>query len=573
MERSHEVTDEHVPSFFQNSCPGISATELQKEEAYTEKGDGCATRPINIANEEGRRGGKIVGGFTCCVPDCFSNSKRNPELSFYNLPNGKSKERQELRKKWLHMISRKDFKDPGLGHRVCSKHLVGGQKTYMNNIPTIVPKTKNRKEQKERATKKSRNREFVPKLQSEEPINQNGTLSQAEVQDSIEQDQQWNGLNVEDEVSQRISELELEADSEGNQQQASMKSEKDNLTARILELERENVRLKDEVQRLTEVDSRQKNSFSLDDVKSNPKAFRFYTGFTNYETFKLIFDSFGPAVNNLIYHGTNANPANINSPEYVKRGPKRTLTAEQEFFYVLVRLRLGLLEEDISFRAGISCSQFSRIWITWLDFLHSKFRTYPIWPSKAAIMKTMPNSFKETYPTTRVIIDCTEIYIEKPSSVRSQAATYSNYKHYNTAKGLIGITPAGAVSYVSDLFTGRTSDKKATSECGIYQLLEGGDSVMADKGFDIEEELPTGVRLNIPPFLRGKEHLSIKEEVETRQIAAVRIHVERAISRIKTFRILKSVFPINMGSELNKIWVICSYLTNFLPPLIVENNA
>ena len=128
--------------FFQNPCPGISATELQKEEAFTEKGDGCATRPINIANEEGRGGGKIVGGLTCCVPDCFSNSKRNPEPSFYNLPNGKSKERQELPKKWLHMISREDFKDSGLGHRVCSKHFVGGQKTYMNNIPTIVPKTK-----------------------------------------------------------------------------------------------------------------------------------------------------------------------------------------------------------------------------------------------------------------------------------------------------------------------------------------------------------------------------------------------------------------------------------------------
>ncbi len=151
----------------------------------------------------------------------------------------------------------------------------------------------------------------------------------------------------------------------------------------------------------------------------------------------------------------------------------------------------------------------------------------------------MPKSFKEMYSTTRVIIDCTEIYIEKPSSARSQAATYSNYKHFNTAKGLVGITPAGAVSFVSDLFTGITSDERATYECGIYQLLEEGDSVMADKGFDIEGDLPKGVSLNIPPFLRGKEHLTIEEQVETRRIAAVRIHVEGAICRIKTFRILK----------------------------------
>ena len=64
------------------------------------------------------------------------------------------------------------------------------------------------------------------------------------------------------------------------------------------------------------------------------------------------------------------------------------------------------------------------------------------------------------YPTSRVIIDCTEIYIEKPSSVRSQAATYSNYKHYNTAKGLLGIASSGAVSFVADLFVGRTSEKR-----------------------------------------------------------------------------------------------------------------
>ena len=93
---------------------------------------------------------------------------------------------------------------------------------------------------------------------------------------------------------------------------------------------------------------------------------------------------------------------------------------------------------------------------------------------------------------------------------------------------------------------------------------------MADKGFGIEDDLPNGVALNIPPFLRGKEVLSAQEEQETRQIAAVRIHVERATSRIKTFRILSNVFPISMAPDLNKIWIICSQLTNFLPPLIDE---
>ena len=80
----------------------------------------------------------------------------------------------------------------------------------------------------------------------------------------------------------------------------------------------------------------------------------------------------------------------------MKRGPKRLLKTEHELFLVLVRLRPGLLEEDIASRADISTSHFSRIWVTWLDFLHSKVRTYPIWPSKACVQQIMPKSFNWT---------------------------------------------------------------------------------------------------------------------------------------------------------------------------------
>ena len=69
-------------------------------------------------------------------------------------------------------------------------------------------------------------------------------------------------------------------------------------------------------------------------------------------------------------------------------------------------------------------------------------------------------------------------------------------------------------------------------------LLEPGDSVMADRGFDIEDDLILrGVHLNIPPFLRGKEQFYEKELVLTRWIASLRIHVERAMERIKFFHI------------------------------------
>ena len=92
---------------------------------------------------------------------------------------------------------------------------------------------------------------------------------------------------------------------------------------------------------------------------------------------------------------------------------------------------------------------------------------------------------------------------------------------------------------------------------------------MADRGFDIEDILPTGVTLNIPPSLNGNDQPTL-EEVSTRKIASAHVHVERAIARIKNYRLLHQVNPLSMASDLDKIWGVCSNLTLFLPPLINE---
>ena len=67
--------------------------------------------------------------------------------------------------------------------------------------------------------------------------------------------------------------------------------------------------------------------------------------------------------------------------------------------------------------------------------------------------------------------------------------TFSSYKNDNTFKGIVGISPNGVVIFVSSLFPGCISDKELTRCCGILDLLEAGDSVMADRGFDINKDL------------------------------------------------------------------------------------
>lgn len=94
---------------------------------------------------------------------------------------------------------------------------------------------------------------------------------------------------------------------------------------------------------------------------------------------------------------------------------------------------------------------------------------------------------------------------------------------------------------------------------------------MADRGFEIGDDLRLGVVLNIPPFLGEQKQFSEQDEIKTRRIAIHRIHVERAVQRIKSFRILQHALPIPMAADFNKIWVICSCLTLFCRPLIHEH--
>lgn len=153
----------------------------------------------------------------------------------------------------------------------------------------------------------------------------------------------------------------------------------------------------------------------------------------------------------------------------------------------------------------------------------------------------MPKCFREDYSSTRCIIDATEVFIQQPLSPVAQQLTFSSYKNHNTLKAIVGITPSGAVCFVSKMFGGCVSDKELTIQSGILDLLEPGDSVMADHGFTIADLLAErGVDLNIPP-MKLQPQLTEDELVETRRIASVRIHVERAIGRLKNYHILNNI--------------------------------
>ena len=133
-----------------------------------------------------------------------------------------------------------------------------------------------------------------------------------------------------------------------------------------------------------------------------------------------------------------------------KPGHERKLTLLDEFFKVLVKLKVGLFVQDLADRFSISMGHFSKIFCTWINFLYFELSELFPFPSQSTVRNNMPEQFS-LYPTTRIIIDCTEVFVEVPSSMTAQSQTWSNYKHRNTFKVLIGISPNGKVTFVSKL--------------------------------------------------------------------------------------------------------------------------
>ena len=108
--------------------------------------------------------------------------------------------------------------------------------------------------------------------------------------------------------------------------------------------------------------------------------------------------------------------------------------------------------------------------------MYLKFGDLNIWPSRSAIDKAMPQSFNEKYPSTRVIIDGTEIKCQTLSSLVLHSETYSSYKSHTTFKGLIGISPSGHITFISQLYAGSVSDREITVRSGLLKLpFSAGD--------------------------------------------------------------------------------------------------
>ena len=282
--------------------------------------------------------------------------------------------------------------------------------------------------------------------------------------------------------------------------------------------------------------------FCIDQISQDDKLMQYYTGFS-YNTFNKIYkflvpleDTIMPPINNIT---------------------TKAMNYKNQLFLTFCKLRNNFDLQDLCFRFGITKQSAGVIFSTWINFMFLRFGEVPIWPHRDVIAQHMPKKYSEEFPSTFAILDCTEIKIQKPSSLKAQSQTYSDYKSANTVKALVAIDPKGFLLFASMLFAGSMSDHEIFRKSGLKYLLgklieidylKRGDGLMVDKGFKIEDDInELGLNLNIPPFARQGTQMSKTDALFTKKIAAHRVHVERAISRIKKFKILSN--QIHLGQE------------------------
>ena len=247
-----------------------------------------------------------------------------------------------------------------------------------------------------------------------------------------------------------------------------------------------------------------------------------------------------------------------------------------------MRLRFNLSLIVLADIFKVSTTSASTVFHSVLHALYIRTKPFINWPEKDCLHRTMPLEFKKYFGNkVTVIIDCFEVFIERPSSLQTRAQSYSNYKHSNTIKYLIGIAPHGVVTFVSEGWGGRTSDKYLTENCSFLDNLKPGDLVLADRGFNIGDTVALMcAEVKIPAFTRGKFQLYPVDVETTRNIANARIHVERVIGLLRQkYSILSSTMPIDFVktgesttvTTLDKMVNVGCALINLCPSVVPFN--
>ena len=153
------------------------------------------------------------------------------------------------------------------------------------------------------------------------------------------------------------------------------------------------------------------NPISSENALQKDELVQFYTGLPNLKVLKAVFTLIVPVIS-----------ADFNSK----------LGQFQEFIIVLMKLRLNCQVQDLAYRSGVAVSTVSRIFLKWITAMYHRLKPLILWPDRDALTKTMPTCFLDSFgKRVAVILDCFEVFLERPSNLYARTCTWNHSTGYN----------------------------------------------------------------------------------------------------------------------------------------------
>lgn len=242
---------------------------------------------------------------------------------------------------------------------------------------------------------------------------------------------------------------------------------------------------------------------------------------------------------------------------------------KQRILLTMQKLKNNCSFVEIGIWHQISDATAKRYFCDTIQLLALGMKRLIYWQSREQNMKNLPKCF-QMYPNVRTVLDCTEFRTVTSKCLSCRICTYSRYKSGHTLKLLIGVSPSGAVNYLSKVATGKSSDKAIFNLSNLLSKLEVGDAVMVDRGFLIADELANaGIEMIRPDFLY--ERFTKTQVEESTRIASARVHVERRIGRLKQMRIFSDRICSSMIPYIDEIVTVVCALSNLSTPILNDD--
>ncbi|XP_074546650.1 uncharacterized protein LOC141805465 [Halichoeres trimaculatus] len=463
----------------------------------------------------------------CCAPGCKNNRGDGKGRAFYRIPKD-----PERRQKWVAAIKRarrqqkksEDWEPKNPGFRVCSEHFISGQKSdnplSLDYVPSVFPyvpsKDKRKKQQKinRRRTKQAEKSSPPPAedLSVDWPEDDSYPLAGSDIVAGVSP------------VKTSHSEPQSTPDNHESTATPPCASED------------------------RETNIRSFDSINEKSLQNNDKKVKILTGLPTFSVLMILFDFVAPFLKD-----------------------DSGMTPFQQFMLTLIKLRLNFTFDFLSYYFSVDLITVSKLFKHCISVMHCRLvPILVIWPDRESFKKTLPCVFRNTpYEKTVCIIDCFEIFIEKPINL---SALHPVHESLHTIKYLIAICPQGMISFVSNGWGGCTSDKFITEQSNFLCNLLPEDLVLAYQSFTFNKNAQSSQpETKISAFTPGKEQLEPVRLKGTRSLPSLKKHIKKVIGLLRLkYTILQGSVPIdfmfidkeNDVTCLDKIVNVCCALTN-----------